>query len=112
MGINTDMMTFMEFLHGDDWTRPLLPDLNKAMRKIVRSGQATGTVDSTTTFPPHQHLLLLLSRVGARGLSRAEISKLVDLDRDTLNDLLAALVGSAEIAVSQTSDGRRVYRLL
>jgi hypothetical protein len=106
------MITFAEFLHGDNWTKPILPDLTKAMTRIIRSGQASGTVDSTTAIPSHQRLMMALAKAGSRGLTRAEISGLVDLDGRVLDDLLSALVRSAEVAISQGNDGRRVYRLL
>jgi hypothetical protein len=105
------MLTFKEFLHSNDWKKPLFPRDDKVVRKIVRSGQVGGTVDSTTTIPSHQKLMLALARAGQRGLSRAEISGMVDLDGQVLEDLLAALVRAAEISVS-TIDGQRVYRRL
>lgn len=105
------MQTFHEFLHSDDRTKPLLPDLNKATRKIVRGQQANAS-RSTTIIPSHQRLMIVLARAGARGLTRSELSGLVDLEGDTLNDLLTALIKSGEIAVSQGSDGKRVYRRL
>ncbi len=106
------MITFSEFLHGDNWKKPLLPDLTKAMARVIRSGQASGTVDSTTTIPSHQELMIALARAGQRGLSRSEISGLVDLDGKVLEDLLAALVRSGELALFQRNDGQRVYRLV
>ena len=107
------MQSFLEFLHGDGWRKPLLPDVNKATRKIVRKGQqANDKCRSTTTIPAHQQLMLVLARAGARGLARAEISGLVDLDGQVLEDLLAALVRSGEIAMSQGKDGQRVYKRL
>jgi len=105
------MISFLEFLHGDTWIKPLLPDVDKAVRKIVRSGQQDAS-QSWQTAPPHQLLMIALARAGQRGLSRAEISGLVDLESDTLDDLLDALVRSAEIGVSQRTDGQRVYRRL
>ncbi len=104
------MQTFLEFLHGDGWTKPLLPDLDKAIRKIVRDNQQDAS-QSWQAAPPHQKLMLALARAGARGLTRVEIAGLVDLDGQVLEQLLAALVRSAEISVS-TIDGQRVYRLL
>ena len=56
--------------------------------------------------------MMALAKAGSRGLTRAEISGLVDLDGRVLDDLLSALVRSAEVAISQGNDGRRVYRLL
>jgi len=107
------MISFLEFLHGDGWQKPLLPDLTKAMTRIVRSTQhANDKLRGTTTIPSHQQLMLVLARAGARGLSRAEISGLVDLESDTLNDLLDALMRSGELALSQRTDGQRVYRRL
>ena len=106
------MQTFREFLHSNDWKKPLLPDLTKAMRKVVRSGQVGGTVASTTTIPSHQQLMLVLGQAGARGLSRREITGLVDVDGKVLEDLLSALVRSAEIGVYQRNDGQRVYWLI
>ncbi len=106
------MMTFLEFLHGDNWKKPLLPDLTKATRKIVRdTQQAKDKLCGTITIPSHQMLVMALARAGTRGLSRAELGSLVDLDGQVLEDLLAALVRAAEISVSQTN-GQRVYRLV
>ncbi len=106
------MMTFTEFLHGDNWKKPLLPDLTKATRKIVRDNQqANDKLRSTTTIPSHQMLMIALARAGARGLTRVELGGLLDLDGQVLEDLLAALVRAAEISVSQTN-GQRVYRRL
>ena len=107
------MITFSEFLHGDHWTKPLLPDLSKATARIVRKGQhANDKLRSTITIPSHQQLMLVLARAGARGLTRVEIAGLVDLDGQVLEELLAALVRSAEIAMTPTNDGQRVYRRL
>jgi hypothetical protein len=106
------MQTFLEFLHGDNWKKPLLPDDSKVIRKIVRSGQqAIDTSGSTTTIPSHQLLMLALAQAGQRGLCRAEISGLVDLDGQVLDELLSALTKSGELAVSQMY-GQRVYRRL
>ena len=106
------MQTFQEFLHGDNWTKPLLPDLTKAMVRIVRDNQhAQDKLRSTTTIPSHQKLMMALAQAGRRGLSRAEITGLVDLDSGTLNDLLDALVRAAEISVF-TISGHRVYRAI
>ena len=108
-GIDKDVITFQEFLHSDNWKKPLLPDLNKATRKIAQRGQQAKV--STTTIPAHQKLMMALGRAGARGLARSEISGLVNLDGKTLEDLLAALVRGGEIGVFQVN-GQRVYRRL
>jgi len=110
-GINTDMMTFQEFLHSHDWKKPLFPRDDKVVRKIIRSGQQDAS-RTWQTAPPHQLLMLALGRAGQRGLSRAEISGLVALDNQTLDELLDALVRSTEIGVAQRQDGQRVYRRL
>jgi len=62
--------------------------------------------------PPHQKLMLALARAGKRGLSRGEIAGLVALENDTLDELLAALVNCGELSLSNTTDGRRVFRRL
>lgn len=104
------MISFQEFLHGDNWKKPLLPDLTKATAKIVRKGQqANDELRSTTTIPSHQKLMMALARAGTRGLTRVELGSLLDLDGQVLEDLLAALVRAAEISVSQRTDGQRVY---
>jgi len=109
------MQTFIEFLHASGWQKPLLPDLTKAMTRIIRKGQQ-GFPDwdwrTAQIAPPHHKLMLVLARAGTRGLSRAELSGLIDLEGETLDDLLAALVRSGEVGVSTTTDGRRVYRRL
>ena len=106
------MMTFSEFLHSNNWKKPLLPRDDKVVRKIIRSGQVGGGVSDWRTAqiaPPHQKLMMALARAGARGLSRSEITGLVDLDGQVLEELLAALVRSSEISVYQTQNGQRVY---
>jgi hypothetical protein len=106
------MITFQEFLHSDNWKKPLLPDLTKAMARIVRSGQQgypDGNWRTAQIAPPHQKLMLALARAGQRGLTRVEIAGLVDLDGKVLEELLAALVRSGEIGLFQVN-GQRVYR--
>jgi len=93
------MQTFLEFLHSGQ--QGAFPDWS--MARDWRTVQAA---------PPHQKMMLALARAGARGLSRAEIAGLVDLDSDTLNELLNALVRGGELAMFTTTDGRRVYRRL
>ena len=59
------MITFRGFLHGDNWKKPLLPDLTKATGKIIRSGQQ-GAVADWQAAPPHQKLMMALARAGQR----------------------------------------------
>jgi DNA-binding MarR family transcriptional regulator len=111
------MTSFREFLHGDNWKKPLLPDLTKAMVRITQSGQGGSKYPDSywrtaQIAPPHQKLMMALARAGARGLTRGEITGLVDLDSGTLNDVVNALVRSGELEVSQGTDGQRVYRRL
>ncbi len=109
------MQTFVEFLHGDHWNRPLLPDDRKATARVVRSGQAGGGVPawrSTVTIPSHQRLMQVLGAAGPQGVSHADLAAQIDLDGGTLNDLLNALIRGGEVAMSQTKDGQRVYRRL
>ena len=109
------MQTFLEFLHGDGWKKPLLPADDKVTATVVRSGQGGGSVPtwrSTTTIPSHQRLMLVLAAAGPLGISHKDLAAQIDLDGGTLNDLLSALVRSGEIAVTQTKDGHRVYKRL
>jgi hypothetical protein len=105
------VISFQEFLHGDGWTKPLQPDLDKAIRKVVRDNQqANAKLRGATVIPDHQKLMLALAQAGQRGLTRAEIGGLVDLDAKVLEELLAALVRSTEIGIVQRTDGQRVFR--
>ena len=121
------MQTFFEFLHGDGWKKPLLPANNNAVTaRIIRSGQQgntrsdlgtfpdgqTNAWHSTTKMPSHQRLMLILSGAGPQGMTHADIASMLNLDAKVLDDLLDALARAGEIAVSQTKDGRRVYRRL
>jgi hypothetical protein len=107
------MISFQEFLHGDGWTHPLLPNLTKATAKIVRDGvNANRKLRGTITIPSHQSLMLALAKAGTRGVTHEELVGLVDLDREVLGQLLTALIGSGEVALQQTRDGRHVYRRL
>ena len=45
-------------------------------------------------------------------MTHADIASMLNLDAKVLDDLLNALARAGEIAVSQTKDGRRVYRRL
>ena len=79
------MQSFLEFLHGDNWTKPLLPDDSKVMRRIVRSGQEKGGVPtwrSTTTIPAHQRLMMVLWAAGPQGISHTDLAAQIDLDGD------------------------------
>ena len=109
------MQSFLEFLHGDGWKKPLLPDNRKVTARVVRSAQEKGSVPtwrSTITIPSHQRLMMVLRAAGPQGIGHSDLAAQIQLDGDLLNDLLAALARSGEIAVSQTQDGRRVYRRL
>lgn len=114
------MQTFLEFLHGDGWERPLTtPTEYEDLAKIAGSDHRGAFPDwqrdawrATITLSPSQRLMLILAGAGQQGVPHGDLSAMLKLDGDTLNDLLGALVRGGEISVSTTRDGHRLYRRL
>lgn len=58
--------------------------------------------------PETTRLLQLLAQAGAAGIRRRDLGKAITLDRDVLDDLLAAMVAAGQIEVAEV-DGESVY---
>ncbi len=78
------MQTFLEFLHGDGWEKPIqAPEDNKLISLIVRSGQ--------------------------RGVTRSELGSAVTWPTKIVDEFLAMLVRNSWVTL--TWDGENtVYR--
>jgi len=59
-------------------------------------------------LPEVTRLLQLLAQAGANGIRRRDLGKAITLDRDVLDDLLAAMVAAGQIEVAEVG-GERVY---
>jgi len=78
------MLTFLEFLHSDEWKKPIKPpEDNKVIAMIVQSGP--------------------------RGVSRSELGSAIDLPSKVLDEMLEMLARNGWVTV--TWDGENhVYR--
>jgi hypothetical protein len=61
------------------------------------------------TIPLADMILPLVAERGALGISRGDIGRLVDLERDTLDELLDGFVRAGMLVVSNVN-GVRIYR--
>ncbi len=59
--------------------------------------------------PESERILPIVKAAGAMGMSRKQIGHAVDLDRDVLDDLLAAMIGAGMLILSRDARGS-VYR--
>jgi len=62
-------------------------------------------------IPEADKVVPLIAQAGQRGMSRSEIGKVIDLDRDDLDALLAGLVEFGLVSVTKHS-GFQVFRFL
>ena len=63
------------------------------------------------TIPASQMLSMILNGAGQRGMSYAELARILDLDTKVLRDLLNTMVSTREITVSYSLDGIPTYRM-
>jgi hypothetical protein len=61
-------------------------------------------------IPQADRVMVLIRQAGPQGISRGGIGGQIDLDKETLDDLLAALVNSGQ-AVLTRERGLDVYRV-
>jgi hypothetical protein len=59
-------------------------------------------------LPDVTRLSQLIAQAGAAGIRRPDLGKAITLDRDVLDDLLAAMVAAGQIGVAEV-DGESVY---
>ena len=60
-------------------------------------------------LPESERLLPLLRAAGATGMTRLQVGNAIELDRDTLDELLGGLVGAGMLILARDTRGP-VYR--
>lgn len=63
----------------------------------------------TQIRPQSDRIIPLIAQAGATGMNRGQIGSVIDLDRDTLDQVLAGLVGFGQLTLT-FENGLRVYR--
>ena len=61
--------------------------------------------------PEATKLMQLIAQAGPAGISRHVLGRAIELQPDTIDGLLAAMVGAGRVTVSD-EDGERVYRVV
>lgn len=62
-------------------------------------------------LPEATRLSQLLAKAGATGIRRCDLGKAITLDRDVLDDLLAAMMAAGQAEVAEVGGERVYYRL-
>lgn len=60
-------------------------------------------------MPEADKIVPLVAQAGSRGMARGEIGRVIELDREVLDELLAALV-SVGLLTASVEDGYQVFR--
>ncbi len=60
-------------------------------------------------MPEADKIVPLVAQAGSRGMARGEIGRVIELDREVLDELLAALV-SVGLLTASVEDGILVFR--
>jgi len=91
------MQTFLEFFHGDHWTKPLLPDDSKVVAKVRQQA------------PEDNKIIALIVRSGRRGVTRSELGSAVTWPTKIVDKFLAMLIRNRWVTLRW--DGQNtVYR--
>jgi hypothetical protein len=80
------MLTFVEFLHGDTWRKPIKP-------------------------PEDNAVIAMIVKSGLRGVTRSELGSAIDMPSKILDELLDMLVRNAWVTVRWDGENH-VYRTL
>ena len=62
-----------------------------------------------TAVPESERIIPLIGQAGATGMNRGQIGSVIKLDRDTLDQVLAGLVGFGQLTLT-IENGLRVFR--
>lgn len=64
--------------------------------------------EQQTEVPETTRLFQLIAQAGTAGIRRRDLGKAITLDRDVLDDLLAAMVAAGQVEVGEVG-GERIY---